>query len=131
MIDRKDLKPGDEVVSIYTHGYGSCGYASPMVIKKITKDIIIATRVADNMDFDFINDDEMQEVNLARNYLSNQSLRLFLGTVEEARKRDDERCKAESYYSENQDFILSKIAKASLSDLKKIVKILSKYGKDD
>lgn len=131
MIDRKDLKPGDEVVAIYTHGYGSCGYASSMVIKKITKDYITATRIADNMDFDFINDDEMLYVNFARNYLSNQSLRLFLGTIEEARKRDNERCEAESYYSENQDFILSKITRASLSDLKKIVKILSKYGKDD
>ena len=130
MIDKKNLKSGDEVVAIYTDSYASSGRIDPFVIKKITKELITATRKSDKWDIEFINDDEMQEKTLANRYHRTQSYKLFLGTAEEAEKADDKRCEAEEYYVDNQDFIINTITRASLEDLKKIVKILKKYGKN-
>lgn len=126
MIDKKNLKVGDEVAAIYTEGYAEEGKVFPVVIKKIAKNYIIATRLIDNWDYKFVEyNNELIYESLKSSCF--QKLVLFLGTLEEGRKYDKERMIREDFYSQNQDLILSKLSKISKEDLKKIIYILEKY----
>ena len=127
MINRNNLKFGDEVMGIYTEGYARPGIIVPMIIKKVTKKYIYATKKNDgSTNFKFINDNTLLYESLL--YSRTQKFYLFLGTKEEATKYDREREEGECYYSENQDFILSKLSKLPKRDLEKIVDIIKKHG---
>lgn len=123
MIDKKDLKVGDKVAGIYSEGYAGSGKVVPMVIKKITKKHIVAA--TDVGEYKFINDDEMSYESLV--YSHHQHFHLFLGTVEEAKKYDEEREIQENFYSQNQELILSKLPHLPLEALKEIVDIIKKH----
>lgn len=125
MILKENLKQGDRVAAIYSKGYAGEGIIVPMIIKKITKNRIIAIKESDGSEFKFINDDNLSYESLV--YSRTQHFNLFLGTPEEAKSYNEKREENESYFSDKQEFILSKIYKASKEDLQKIVEILKKY----
>lgn len=127
MINRNNLKFGDEVMGIYTEGYARPGIIVPMIIKKVTKKYIYATKKNDgSTNFKFINDNELLYESLL--YSRTQRFFLFLGTEEEAVKYDRKREESENYYSQKHDFILSRLSRLPKEDLEKIVDIIKKHG---
>lgn len=124
MIERKDLKNGTEIAGIYREGYATEGIVVPMVIKKVTKDYIIATKKGCNDNYKFIGKDLLYE---SLRYSRYQKFNLFLGTVKEAEKFDKQRAENESLYSNNQELILSKLPYLSKEDLEIIINIIKKY----
>ena len=94
MRKREDLKVGDKVIAIYHEGCGNSGHGYEVEITKITKDYITVKKLDENRHafgttMEFTNDERMCHRSLI--YSNYQHCNLFLGTVEEAKKADDQR----------------------------------------
>lgn len=127
MINRKNLKKGDEVSAIYVEGYATEGIVVPMVVKKVGKDYVVAAKKTNGSEFKFIGDDLIYE---GVRFSSCQRFNLFLGTVKEAEEYNKQRENIESLYSNNQELIFGALPKMSIEDLNTVIELAKKYYED-
>ena len=122
MIPIEELKVGDIVCTIYHEG--KLGYSGVVRRAKITNitDEKIDVISENGTKLSFHNDGKYGYIGLE--YSNYQFLNLFLGTVEEAEKFDDERASNEGLFVEAYHLFMEKYQDLPADKLKEIIRLL-------